>query len=271
MTLDFNPESKLTFNRFSKLGAWYIFALSIIATVSIVGQFLIQNHLRNQLSDSRVINLAGTQRYKSQWIVKMSVLLYSDIDHKHFPDKIKTLTGLLEQWKAGHYGLQHGDEALQLPGNNSEKVIGMFKDLEPYFSSVYNSANHIIEYKKGNLSDTTDLSQTLKTLLDNETIFLQKMDNIVFQYDAEAREKVATLGKLEYVLLIISIVVILLEILFVFRPTTVQVNKTVNQLIISEKNAKQLSKEIGALYTSLEKSYEQISSINSPVPVLLCI
>ena len=265
MTLDFNPETKLTFNRFSKLGAWYIFALSIIATVSIVGQFLIQNHLRNQLSDSRVINLAGTQRYKSQWIVKMSVLLYSDIDHKHFPDKIKTLTGLLEQWKAGHYGLQHGDEALQLPGNNSEKVIGMFKDLEPYFSSVYNSANHIIEYKKGNLSDTTDLSQTLKTLLDNETIFLQKMDNIVFQYDAEAREKVATLGKLEYVLLIISIVVILLEILFVFRPTTVQVNKTVNQLIISEKNAKQLSKEIGALYTSLEKSYEQISSINSPV------
>ena len=69
----------------------------------------------------------------------------------------------------------------------------MFKDLEPYFINVYNSANHIIEYKKGNLSDTTDLKQTIKTLLDNETIFLGKMDNIVFQYDAEARAKVATL------------------------------------------------------------------------------
>ena len=91
------------------------------------------------------------------------------------------------------------------------------------------------------------------------------MDDIVFQYDAEAREKVATLSKLEYVLMFVSIVVILLEILFVFRPTTVQVNKTVNQLITSEKNAKQLSKEIGALYTSLEKSYEQISNINLPV------
>ena len=74
MTLDFNPESKLTFNRFSKLGVWYISALSVIATVSIVGQFLIQDHLRNQTSDSRVVNLAGTQRYKSQWIVKMSLL-----------------------------------------------------------------------------------------------------------------------------------------------------------------------------------------------------
>ena len=265
MTLDFNPESKLTFNRFSKLGAWYIFALSIIATVSIAGQILIQDHLQNQLSDSRVVNLAGTQRYKSQWIVKMSVLLYSDIDHSHFPEKTNTLTDLLQQWKEGHYGLQNGSEKLHLPGENSETVINMFKDLEPYFTNVYNSANHIIEYKKGNLSDTTDLRKTLKTLLDNETIFLQKMDHIVFQYDAEARERVSTLSKLEYVLMIISIVVILLEILFVFRPTTIQVNKTVNQLITSEKNAKQLSKEIGALYTSLEKSYEQISNINLPV------
>lgn len=265
MTLDFNPDSKLTFNRFSKLGGWYIFALSIIATVSIIGQILIQDHLQNQLNDSRVINLAGTQRYKSQWIVKMSVLLYSDTDHNHFPDKIKTLSNMLEEWKAGHYALQNGSETLNLPGDNSEIVINMFKDLEPYFINVYSSANRIIEYKKSNGSDAADLQQVLTTLLDNETIFLQKMDQVVFQYDAEARDKVATLSKLEYILLFISIVVIILEILFVFRPTTIQVNKTVNQLITSEKNAKQLSKEIGALYASLEKSYEQISNINLPV------
>lgn len=265
MTLDFNPESKLTFNRFSKLGAWYIFALSIIATVSIVGQFLIQKHLQNQLSDSRVVNLAGTQRYKSQWIVKMSILLYSDIEHKHFPEKINTLSNLLEEWKEGHYGLQHGSKKLNLPGDNSERVIAMFKDLEPYFTNVYNSAHHIIEYKKGTASDTANLQGALKTLLDNETIFLQKMDQIVFQYDAEAREKVSTLSHLEYILLFVSILVIVLEIVFVFRPTALQVNKTVNQLITSEKNAKQLSKEIGALYASLEKSYEQISNINLPV------
>ena len=265
MTLDFNPESKLTFNRFSKLGVWYVFALSVIATVSIVGQVLIQNHLQTQVSDSRVINLAGTQRYKSQWIVKMPLLLYTDTEHEHFPDKIKALGKLLEEWKKGHYGLLKGDETLHLPGTNSETIVTMFKDLEPYFINVYNSANHIIEYKSGNLSDTIDLQQTIKTLLDNETTFLEKMDRIVFQYDSEAREKVATLSKLEYILLFLSIGVILLEILFVFRPTTIQVNKTVNQLITSEKNAKQLSKEIGALYASLEKSYEQISNINLPV------
>lgn len=265
MNLDFISENKLKFNRFSKLGMWYILALSVIATIAIVGQVLIQRHLHSQVSDSRVVNLAGTQRYKSQWIVKMSLLLSADLEHKHFPDKIKTLENLLEQWKRGHYGLQHGDEELNLPGDNSEAITKMFSDLEPYFQQVYNSATAIIQYKKEAHPDTAALHQAMNTLLDNETVFLQKMDHIVFQYDQEARQKVAMLSKLEYFLLGISILVIGLEILFVFRPTTVQVNRTINQLMSSEKNARKLSKEIGALYTSLEKSYEQISIVNQPV------
>ena len=76
MTLEFHPESKLKLNKFSKLGMWYILALSVIATVAIIGQFLIQSHLQSQSQDSRVVNLAGTQRYKSQWIVKMSLLVH---------------------------------------------------------------------------------------------------------------------------------------------------------------------------------------------------
>jgi signal transduction histidine kinase len=69
---------------------------------------------------------------------------------------------------------------------------------------------------------------------------------------------------MEYIVLAISLLVITLEILFIFRPTARQVNTTVNKLIDSEKNAMKLSKEIGVLYTSLEKSYEQISIVSQP-------
>jgi two-component system, NarL family, sensor histidine kinase DegS len=265
MNLDFTSDNKLKFNRFSKLGMWYVLALSVIATIAIVGQVLIQRHLHSQVSDSRVVNLAGTQRYKSQWIVKMSLLLYTDLEHKHFPDKIKTLENLLEQWKRGHYGLQRGDKDLNLPGANSEQVMKMFRDLDPYFQQVYNNARTIIRYKTAALPDTAALHNAVRALLDSETVFLEKMDHIVYQYDQEARQKVAMLSKLEYFLLGISIIVITLEIIFVFRPTTIQVNRTINQLMSSEKNARKLSKEIGALYASLEKSYEQISIVNQPV------
>lgn len=265
MTLEFNTEGTFRSNRFSKLGMWYILALSAIATVAIIGQILIQYHLKSQVNDSRVVNLAGTQRYKSQGIVKMSLLLYSDVDHNHYPDKTATLKNILEQWKKGHYGLRDGDQDLKLPGNNSQQVLAMFADLEPYFINIYKSAYTLIDYKNYREKDSTRLQLAMKTLLDNETIFLAKMDMIVFQLDSEARSKIATLSKLEYILLAVSILVILLEILFVFKPTARQVNRTVNELIASEKNAKKLSKEIGVLYTSLEQSYEQISQVNEPV------
>jgi two-component system sensor histidine kinase DegS len=265
MNLEFNNDTKTQINKFSKLGMWYILALSVIATIAIAGQVLIQHHLKSQVSDSRVINLAGTQRYKSQWIVKMSLLLYTDLSHKHFPDKIKKLEELLDQWKKGHYGLQHGDAGLNLPGANSEQILSMFTDLDPYFQQVYNSAQTIIACKKREERDTVKLNAAVRTLLDNETIFLEKMDKIVFQYDQEARHKVSMLSKLEYILLAISIIVIALEILFVFRPTTIQVNRSIDQLMSSEKNARKLTKEIGALYASLERTYEQLSIVNQPV------
>ena len=263
MTLKFNSERHKT-NQFAKLGMWYILALSIIILVAIIGQTLIQRHLHSQDNDSRVVNLAGTQRYKSQWIVKMSLLIYNDLDHQHFPDRIGTLENLLNDWKKGHDGLQNGDPELNLPGNNSPRIKSMFKELDPYFQNIYDNSRKLIQLSKNGNADSLQLKAAMDAILDNEFTFLTKMDEIVFQYAHEAKTKVSTLSRLEYILLGVSIVVIVLEILFVFRPTTIQVNKTMNQLIASEKNAKKLSKEIGALYASLEKSYEDLSTVNLP-------
>jgi two-component system, NarL family, sensor histidine kinase DegS len=136
MTLKFNSESH-KFNEFAKLGMWYIMALSIIILVAVVGQALIQTHLDSQVSDSRIVNMAGTQRYKSQWIVKMSLLLYNNMDDKNYPDKAATLEKLLREWKQVHHGLQYGDPDLHLPGTNSEKIKSMFSDVDIYFQNIY--------------------------------------------------------------------------------------------------------------------------------------
>jgi signal transduction histidine kinase len=264
MKAGFDTDSEQP-SRFSKLGIWYITALSVIASIALAGQVLIQQHLGNQVSDSRVVNLAGTQRYKSQGIVKLAVLLCAEMEHTHYPDKVAALENLLVVWKRGHEGLQHGDAQLSLPGHNSPQVRAMFNDINPYFDKVYASAKSIITQIKKTNADSNQWQQALCMLLDNETIFMDKMDKIVFQYDKEAREKIATLSRLEFFLLAVSIVVILLEILFIFRPTAVHVNKTITQLMTSEKNSKKLSKEIGALYSSLEKTYEELSIVNQPV------
>lgn len=263
MTLKFNPESENS-NKFARLGMWYILALSVIIIVAVAGQLLIQRHLQSQVSDSRVVNIAGTQRYRSQGVVKMALLLYQGVPHQHYKSQTEALKALLSEWKRGHEGLQHGDADLNLPANNSETIVAMFRELDPYFRDMYASAEAMIRMKEEGVTDSAAFQGAMRTILDNEIVFLMKMDEIVFQFDREAKEKVGTLSRLEYFLLGLSIIVILLEIFFVFRPTTIQVNKTMNQLIASEKNAKKLSKEIGALYASLEKSYEDLSYVNLP-------
>lgn len=266
MTLEFNQEAKHTINRFSRLGTWYILALSVIVSIAIIGQLLIQNHVEDQLSDSHVINVAGRQRMLSQRITKCALLLKPVQEEVARISIANELDSALRLWASSHTGLQFGDANLNLPGNNSPEVKLMFGTINSHHEAVKKNASFLVEkLNQDPLIDYDVLSPAIETILAHQDDFLDGMNKIVFQYDVEARAKVMTLSKLEYILLGVSIVVILLEIFFVFRPTTFQVNQTVNQLIASEKNAKKLSKEIGALYASLEKSYVELSNVNVPI------
>lgn len=265
MHLNFDSEAKLSLNRFSKLGMWYALALSIIATVAIIGQFLIQSHLTDQLSDSRVVNVAGKQRMLSQNITKTVLLLKDAQRVEERNHLLNQLRASVELWKVSQDGLLHGNDSLRLPGTNSAAIINLFAKVNGDFTEVYQSATKVITMLTENALVSTEFLQPhVDNIIAHEGLFLTGMERIVLQYADEAGEKVSSLSTIEYIVLVIALLVITLEIIFIFRPTALQVNATVNKLIDSEKNANKLSKEIGALYTSLEKSYEQISIVNQP-------
>src|SRR5690606_20947447 len=265
MNLKFNGAQH-SINRFSRLGLLYVIALSVVACSLLVGQFLIQRHLRAQLTDSHVINVAGRQRMLSQRISKAALFLAPDQDSTARSKILVELSSALALWKLSQDGLLYGNDSLGLPGNNSETIVAMFNSTSAPFETMYASGREITETLRNNpQADYQTLKPNIVRIITSEAAFLSGMDRIVFQYDAEAHAKVRMLSRLEYTLLLISLVVIGLELVFVFRPTAKQVNKTINQLINSEQNARQLTKEIGALYGSLEKSYEQLSQVNEPV------
>lgn len=265
MNVNFEQGAKDGLHRFTRLGTWYILALSAIATVSIIGQLLIQNHLKDQRDDSRVVNVAGKQRMLSQKITKSLLLL-----PHHRPGKRKKaaqdLHHSLTLWNVSQQGLLRGNDSLHLPGMNSAEVTRMFDDIDSHFEIMFSNANEVVrKLEKDSTLGYDQIKPNVEKVLEHEESFLAGMEKIVFQYDAEAHAKVSKLSTMEYFLLAVSILVILLEIIFIFRPTTLHVSRTISKLIDSEKNAKKLSKEIGALYASLEKSYEQISHINEPM------
>jgi signal transduction histidine kinase len=227
---------------------------------------LIQRHLADQFYDSQVVNLAGKQRMLSQRIAKVTLMLRSYQSSEEREKIADDLSETLQLWQVTQAGLQRGNDSLHLPGENSEAINEIFKTIDGPFNEMQAGAKGIIEQLAFHQQVAMGYLQPhINKVLNNEAAFLSGMDKIVQQYAEEANRKVTTLSRLEYLLLIVSLLVIAAEVMYIFRPTAVHVARTVKKLRTSEKNARKLLKEVGALYSSLERSYEQLSVINQPV------
>jgi len=241
----------------------YIFALTAVALLTLTGQFLIQSSINSQLTDSHVVNLAGKQRFKSQEIVKLSLIMYARLDHNEYQNKIEELRNLIDYWEKNHMGLRYGSKELNLPGNNSPQVEEMFDAIDQNFYNVLNGALTICQLKENpSEASQAEMDAAIRKILSNERTFLNGMDQIVHQYDVEAQQKMAFLRKIELVLLIITLFILIFEGLFIFRPAVLHIKTTIRELILSEEKASDLAKKLTVANRSLERSIRDLKDIH---------
>ncbi|MEJ7646201.1 MAG: ATP-binding protein [Chryseolinea sp.] len=265
MRFNFKSDADLQFNQFSRLGIWYVLALSMIAAVAILGQVFIQSYLNDQLTDSHVVNIAGKQRMLSQKISK-DILLLQDEAPGERTKHLHALRDAVKLFQTSQHALIVGNDSMHLSGSNSEIITGLFKRINIHYERISNSAQAIVSsLEKDVATPYTILEPEVRSILSEEFLFLNGMEEIVQQYDKEAQTKVSRLSIIEFVLLAISLLVIALEIIFIFKPIATRINSTIEKLTSSEKNSRKMANEISSLYASLEKSYEQISQINQPI------
>jgi PAS domain S-box-containing protein len=245
-----------------KLTRLYITALTAVALLCIAGQVLIQNSINKLLSDSHVVNLAGRQRFKSQEIVKLCLIISQNLEHPDYKDKPKDLKNLIDYWEKAQPGLRNGSKELDLPGGNSEEVEGMFDQIDPYFQNILNGALTIYSLAESHENNPEKMQLPLKRILANEKLFLNGMDQIVHQYDLESKEKVLFLKNIENVLLLITLLILALEGFFIFRPAVSRIRKTIQELILSEGKTNDLARQLTLINVSLEKSLKDLRDIN---------
>ena len=253
-------------NKFEKLGLFYILALSGIALSIVISQFLVQNYIGKQQDDSRVINVAGRQRMLSQKISKLALQVGST-DSAELRQKAEELKVTLRLWTTSHQGLQKGNQELGLKGENSKEVKTMYQSIEPHYQAMVTNTEKLIRHvQTGVQTDQVLISECIRAILSHEGRFLTGMDRIVFQYDDEARHKVTLLSRTEIVLLVVSLAIILLELIFIFRPLARSVRKTVAELVESEGSSKKMAGEMSKLYEALVKSYQDLEAVNIKPP-----
>lgn len=242
---------------FKNLSRLYIVALSTIAISVIISQFFIRKHLRNQQSDSRVINIAGRQRMLSQKLAKEVFSLTTEIDSIKKTALKAQIKNTLELWVLSHNSLQKGNDSLGLPGKNSDVIKRKFEKINPVFDTIYKSVESILDK-----ADQQEYSIFIPVIKEKEGAFLLQMDDIVNQYDVEANKKVDWLFQLEFVLMVITLLILLAEFLFIFWPTAKSIRATLTKLISAEKLAKKMAFDADQLSMAREKSVKELKAFS---------
>ena len=240
-----------------KITLLYLLALTAVALLTVGGQFLVQRSLKSQSSDSRVINIAGRQRMLSQKISKTILLLSHQPNSINVPAYLTELDEALTLWKKSHDGLQNGYLTyIQTPVLNSDTIRNMFTDINPIFLAIFSNATVVKNYfhQTKKLPAAPDVAKNIRIILDNERAYLQGMNQIVFQYDAEAARRVNSSQQIELILLIATLVILVLEGLFIFRPAVRQIQRTIGQLIESELRTQKMNEELKQVNKSLEET-----------------
>jgi len=217
-------------NLSQRLTITYLLALSIIACLTLTSQYLIRATLTVQSDDARIINLAGRQRMLSQRITKLALLLNNTSDPVEFQQSMQAFKHSVQLWERSHLGLLNRSLALGLSGQNSPAILAVFEQLAPHYAAIHYAAQGIMASQQAPLP-----ADSLDALLQHEGDFLELMNRITFQYDAEASARVEELKWVELVLMNITLLVLLFEVLFVFRPAVAMIGRQIDQIKISEQ------------------------------------
>ncbi|TAF97361.1 MAG: histidine kinase [Cytophagia bacterium] len=237
-----------------RLTRLYIMALTAVALLSIFGQFLIQNTLKGTLNDAHVVNIAGRQRMLSQRISKVSILL-ANPSKQVFHSEIyqKEMSDILPLWRQSHEGLRDGllvDSTEKYIVKNSVVIQSIFTKLDTFYKKIYDNALKI----KQNHQDTT----ALKIVLENEGAFLKAMNQIVYQYDLEAQERVRRIRNIELILFLFTLSILILEGFLIFKPLAKYIKTVIWKLMQSENELQDRNQEFRATNQKLVETQQDL-------------
>lgn len=220
----------------SILGKRYILAFIIITSLIILSQVIMQITIHGEESDSRVINIAGRQRMLSQRISKAAFGLYVSEDIKAKKEYINELTFSVELWKSSHIALQNRDKQQGLSGKNSKAIQKLFADADPSYNNMLKASYDLISIIQSGSYTKQDLYPKIQQIENNEAIFLEGMDKIVFQYDFESSEKIKFIKYSEILILFIILAALLMEGIFIFIPSEKQIVQAFKKIEESREN-----------------------------------
>lgn len=255
-----------------KLTIQYLMFLGVLTLAIVASQILIQRTISDSRTDSRIINISGRQRMLSQKIAKSALKLPMCKTKEEFNRTKSELTDAARLWNDSHQALMYGNDKLDVSEMNESVFLErLFTQIQPYFQSMTEAVSHLNQFNFEHIKDKDvppQMEEAIQVISDHEKDFLKLMNDITFEYDRIASNKVEKLSTSEYYLLAGTILLILLEAFFIFRPM-VKTSKRKDH-VISEFNdyVQQSISALGQTHQEKELADGIIAEANEKIEAL---
>jgi len=215
----------------------YILALTIIALLSTLAYFNLDRLITTQYNSGKLINLSGQQRMLSQQISLHAIYyktaaLKENIKKMEQNHKFLTSMPMSKELKNIYFG-----RVVSLDKNKKDYINAISKRVksnyiqEPIMLDIkvkkyLNHAKHFLETRSG---------KSLTYLLTHSKPLLKDLDKATSAYVKEAQNNSDMLKRVELLIFILTIITLILEAFFIFRPANRQIIED-TKIITNEKD-----------------------------------
>ncbi|MCF7971823.1 MAG: SpoIIE family protein phosphatase [Methylococcaceae bacterium] len=226
-------------------GMWvrYVLALLLVAGLATSAYFIMNNLLSINEKSGTIVNVSGRQRMLSQRGALFSLRLVTAKTASEQIEAREQLSRVVDLMWQSHQGLINGNRDMGLPNKLSDAMRAMYFDAPSILDEQVKTYTQSIH-------DLIADSQTGAATLDNEHLqyiltvapnrLLKTLNEAVKQYEVEAATEIQKTMRWESYVYITTLLTLLLEGLFIFKPILRRVKSTAGALI----KEKQLSQNV---------------------------
>ncbi|CCO08837.1 diguanylate cyclase domain-containing protein [Desulforamulus hydrothermalis] len=219
------------------------YALTTLALLATAGYLNLYQIIETQEVSAAVINLSGRQRMLTQKAALLSLQLVESKRPEQQQKIRRELTEVITLLEKTHQGLIHGDAARHLPSHLSAQMRAIYFEppdrLDIKMQTFIAASRALLKETNNNLSYNNPRLQYILSAAQGE--LLQTIDKAVSQYQAESEKANRKIQNFALTVLIVTLLVLTLEALLIFRPMIRLLRREAKQLSDYNIQLQQLS------------------------------
>jgi len=222
----------------------YISSLAVIACLSIMGQVVIQRLLSQQRIDVEVVSNVQRQQLLSQRLAKLALALkvtQHKQDNINSQSIVKDFEETIAEWETIEQNLRQLETSMNVSAGRSTKIRNIIEEIHPNCKKMLDAAKDLLSTRQsGIIQPRLMLSQPLRQITASERQFEKQVDKAILEYNQYTAAAITELKHIEIALLALTLLVLILEGVLIFRPAVDKLRTTFNQLTEEQKKSEHL-------------------------------